>query len=103
MSPERTRTLKNLDCRADIYSLGAVVYARLTGRPPYEARSVKELVAKIRDEPLVLPKESQHSMPDMFEDVVVRMLAKPPDKRYQTPSDLLADLGRTAKDQGLQM
>ncbi len=103
MSPERTRSSKNLDHRADIYSLGAVVYALLTGRPPYEASSLKELVSKIRDEPLVLPKELQPSMPDIFEDAVVRMLAKPPENRYQTPSDLLAELGRIAKDQGLEM
>jgi serine/threonine-protein kinase len=103
MSPERTRTSTDLDCRSDMYSLGAVVYARLTGRPPFEAPSLKELVSKIRDEPLVRPKESQPSMPDIFEDAVVRMLAKSPDDRYQTPSDLLADLGQIGKNQGLEI
>ena len=103
MSPESTQASKGIDCRADIYSLGANVYALLTGRPPFEAATVEELFCKIRDEKLVRPKQFLPSLPDVFDDAVARMLAKRPEDRYQTPGDLVSDLRRIAEDQGLEV
>jgi len=101
MSPERTRSEAEVDGRSDIYSLGATVYALLTGRPPFEADSLPEVVARIRQAEPVSPKKYQLSIPDMFEGVVLRMLAKRPGDRFQTPTDLLKDLERVAKYQGI--
>ena len=101
MPPERTLGSSDVDCRADIYSLGATVYALLTGRPPVEGGSLPELIMKIRDEEPPPPKDFQLSIDDMFEGVVLRMLAKRPEDRYQEPSDLVTELERIAKFQNL--
>ena len=101
MPPERTLGSSDVDCRADIYSLGATVYALLTGRPPVEGGNLPELVMKIRDEEPQRPKDFQLSIDDMFEGVVLRMLAKRPEDRYQEPSDLVIELERIAKFQNL--
>ena len=101
MSPERTRSIGEVDSRSDIYSLGATVYALLTGRPPCEGGSLPETIAKIRTAEPVRPKKYQLSIPDQFEGVVMQMLAKRPEDRYQTAKDLLADLERVAKFQGM--
>jgi serine/threonine protein kinase len=103
MSPERTRNEAEVDGRSDIYSLGATVYALLTGRPPFEGDSLPELIAKIRQAEPEKPKKYQLSIPDMFEGLVLRMLAKRPGDRYQTPVDLLKDLERVAKYQGIDV
>jgi serine/threonine protein kinase len=101
MPPERTLGSSDVDCRADIYSLGATVYALLTGRPPVEGGNLPELIMKIRDEEPQRPKDFQLSIDDMFEGVVLRMLAKRPEDRYQEPSDLVTELERIAKFQNL--
>lgn len=101
MSPERTRDHASVDHRSDLYGLGATAYALLTGRPPFEARSLPQLVSKIRDEAPVPPKKFQLSIPDLLEGVVLKLLAKRPEERYQTPEELLKDLMRVGKYQGI--
>ncbi|MFQ5732912.1 MAG: protein kinase [Planctomycetaceae bacterium] len=101
MSPERTGGMENVDGRSDIYGLGATLYAMLTGRPPLEAGSLPELISRIRYEEPAKPKTFQLSIPDMFQDVVLRMLSKRSEDRFQTPTDLLTDLHRVGKFQGV--
>ena len=102
MSPERTRGDPALvDGRSDIYSLGATLYALLTGRPPFDAGSLPETILQIRQAEPPSPKKYQLAIPDLFEGVVLRMLAKRPQDRYQSPADLLAELERVAQYQGV--
>lgn len=103
MSPERTRSAAEVDTRSDIYSLGATAYALLTGHPPFEAKSLPDLIVKIRSAEVVRPKKFQLSVPDMFEGLVLRMLAKKPEDRFATPAQLINDLERIAKFQGMTM
>jgi serine/threonine-protein kinase len=103
MSPERTRGSSEVDGRSDIYSLGATVYALLTGRPPCEGTTMVETIQKIRQAEPAKPKKFQLSIPDLFEGTVMRMLAKRPDDRFQTPAELLTELNRVAKYQGVSV
>src|SRR5262249_33532415 len=100
MSPERTAGTADVDGRSDIYSLGATIYARLTGRPPCMGASLPETVQKIRQVEPVKPKKYQLSIPDLFEGTVMKMLAKRPEERFQTPAELLGELDKVAKYSG---
>jgi hypothetical protein len=60
-----------------------------------------DLITKIRQAEPVKPKKFQLSVPDLFEGAVLRMLAKRPEDRYQTPTELLAELERIAKYQAI--
>jgi len=98
MSPERTRGSADVDCRSDIYGLGATMYALLTGRPPFESNSLPELTEMVRQAEPVKCREFQPSIDEMFQDrVVMRMLAKDPRDRHQTPAELLRDLVQIGK------
>ena len=97
MSPERTRDQAAVDHRSDMYGLGATLYALLTGRPPFESPSLPDLIRKVRDAEPARPKQFQLSINDKFEDCVLKMIAKRPDDRFQTPAGLLSDLERIGK------
>jgi serine/threonine protein kinase len=97
MSPERTGSDATVDTRSDIYSLGATLYQLATGRPPFVGDSMVELVGKIRKEVPTSPKKYQLAIPDLLEGTIMRMLAKRPEDRPRTPTDLLKDLDRVAK------
>jgi len=97
MAPERTRSDVEVDIRADIYSLGAVFYALLTGKPPFAGKSLIDTIAQIRQADPVPPQRYQEAIPDEIQDVVIRLLAKRPELRLQTPADVARKLEQIAK------
>jgi len=103
MSPERTRGLTELDHRSDLYGLGATLYALLTGRPPFEGASLVEQITKIRQHEPVKPTKYQLSIPAQFQDVVMMLLAKKPEDRYQSATAMLKELERVAKFTGVKV
>ncbi len=103
MSPESTTGKDEVDGRADIYSLGALLYALLAGRPPFEAGTVRDTILKIRKENPVRPKKFQMALPERFEGVVLKMLAKHPDSRHQSATEMLSELEKVAKYSGMQL
>jgi len=103
MSPERTASDADVDGRSDIYSLGATLYALLAGRPPLEDKSPSSLVARIRDQKPKSLKEFHPAIPGPLESLIMRMLAKRPEDRFQTPADLLEELERIGRDHGLNV
>ena len=96
MSPEQARGVRDLDGRSDIYSLGAVAYHVLTGRPPFdEDGSIAVLIAHARD-PVVPPSRLGPGIPDDLERVVLRCLAKDPAARFANADALERALGECA-------
>lgn len=93
MSPEQTgRMNRSLDYRTDFYSLGATFYKMLTGRLVFESRDPLELVhSHIARSPIPADKIDP-SIPKIISDIVMKLLAKTAEERYQTALGLKADL-----------
>jgi serine/threonine-protein kinase len=96
MSPEQATGDRELDERSDIYSLGAVAYNLLTGRPPFnQASGMAVLVAHARD-PVVPPSLIVADIPEDLERVVLRCLAKNAADRFADAASLERALGACA-------
>lgn len=95
MSPEAVRGEK-CDARADIYSLGVVLYELFTGTPPYIANSPYSMMMKLANEPLPPPRQLNPDLPRELEDILLKALAKDPGERYQSASEL-ADVLQNAQ------
>jgi predicted ATPase/serine phosphatase RsbU (regulator of sigma subunit) len=93
MSPEQTgRMNRSLDRRTDLYSLGVTFYELLTGRLPFEASDPLELVhAHIARRPRP-PHELSASVPQIVSEIVLKLMAKGAEDRYQSAGGLKADL-----------
>jgi serine/threonine protein kinase len=96
LSPEQVDPNAFVDHLSDIYSLGAVVYARLTGQPPFKGADPEETIALIREGPLVKPTKLNPSIPVALETTVMKMLARHQEHRHPTAADLLKELERIA-------
>src|SRR5262245_41515752 len=77
------------------------VRAMKTGRPPFSGASLPELIGKIRSAEPEKPKKFQMSIPDLFQGTVMKLLAKAPEQRFQSATELLADLERVGKFAGV--
>lgn len=107
-APEQAAGSDVSDPRSDIYSLGAVTYYMLTGRPPFLRGSVMELMdAHIREQP-VPPSQHNPAVPRDIEDVIHKCLAKDPADRFQDMNELAQSLskceaaGHWSRDQAAQ-
>ncbi|QTD48772.1 AAA family ATPase [Sulfidibacter corallicola] len=94
MSPEQTgRMNRSMDYRSDFYSLGATFYELLTGHPPFRANDPLELVhCHIAMTP-VPPLRHDSEIPRPVSDIVLKLLAKEAEDRYQSAQGLAEDLG----------
>ena len=93
MSPEQATGSLPLDARSDIYSLGAVAYFLLTGRPPFEERTaIEAIIAHARD-PVVPPSQYRADVRADLEGVVLRCLAKNAADRFPDAASLELALG----------
>jgi serine/threonine protein kinase len=88
-APEETLDAGSVDHRASLYTVGAVAYALLTGKPPYAGVSVVAIATQARDGKVVRPTKLAPDTPAPFEAAVLKLLAGRPDERYQIAADLL--------------
>ncbi|MDH3809891.1 MAG: AAA family ATPase, partial [Desulfuromonadales bacterium] len=93
ISPEQTgRMNRSVDYRTDLYSLGVILYELFTGQLPFESSDVLELIHDhIARQPRP-PHEIEPAIPGQVSDIVLRLLAKNAEDRYQTARGLQADL-----------
>jgi pSer/pThr/pTyr-binding forkhead associated (FHA) protein len=101
MAPEQVDPDAYVDRLADIYGLGAMVYARITGRPPFQGASPEETIAKIQEATLVRPRQLQPTVPEALDVAVVKMVDRHQEARYQTAAEVVSDLERIAEEEGV--
>ena len=94
LSPEQVENPKAVDIRSDIYSLGATFYEMLTGQTPYPGKTSYDILRKIFSDPVPDPHSVNPEIPGDIAAVVMKMIAKEPQKRYQTPAQLLEALAK---------
>ncbi|XOV89370.1 MAG: AAA family ATPase [Pseudomonadota bacterium] len=95
MAPEQTGRLnRSVDYRADFYALGATLYELLTGNPPFRADSVLEMIYSHVALMPTAPAEVSPAVPASLSNIVMKLLAKMPEERYQSTFALRADLNR---------
>jgi predicted ATPase/signal transduction histidine kinase len=95
MAPEQTgRTARPVDQRADLYALGATLYHLATGEPPFGSgdalRLIHDHLARVPEPPAA----RSGAVPTPLSEIIMHLLEKEPDHRYQTADGLLHDLGR---------
>jgi len=89
MAPEQAIGLKQLDVRTDVYGLGAILYACLTGRPPFEGILTDVLARVMNDDPPA-PRRVRPDVDPALEAICRKAMAKEPDARY-ADAELLAE------------
>lgn len=88
MSPEQAWNTKAVDIRSDIYSLGCTLYLLMTGLFPFSGRTAMEkVVARTESDPQP-PSRYQPDIPPELDAVIVKMMARNPDRRFQTPAEV---------------
>ncbi|MGN9908954.1 diguanylate cyclase [Phytohabitans sp. LJ34] len=95
LAPELTgRTGRAVDQRADLYALGATLYEMATGRPPFGAGDPLQLVHDHLARVPAPPAELNPGVPEALSEIIMHLLEKEPDNRYQTAEGLVHDLAR---------
>jgi eukaryotic-like serine/threonine-protein kinase len=95
MSPEQASGVPALvTIASDIYGLGAILYALLTGQAPVEAASAHEAMARLLEDPPDPPSKINSAVPRPLDQICLMCLEKDPDRRYPTAKALAADLER---------
>jgi len=93
MSPEQV-VGQSVDGRSDIFSLAVVLYEMLTGKTPFSGDNISAIMYQILNDEPIPPKAFNQSIPDSINYIVLKALAKHPDKRYQNAKDMARDLKR---------
>ena len=97
MSPEQARGDAELDGRTDIYSLGVTLYFAAVGAPPFTGPTSAAVITKHLFERPPPPRAAAPELSEGFNALLLKMLAKKPQARHQTATELLRDIARVAR------
>ncbi len=86
-----------VDSLADLYGVGSLAYAMIVGKPPVSGKTVDEILNQIRTGWIARPSSFYKKVPAAFDGVVMKLLARRQEDRYQTAEALLADLEAIAQ------
>ena len=93
MAPEQAAgDLPRIGRQTDVYALGAILYELLTGRPPFQAMSLDELLREVVSRPPTPPRQIEPTVPPELASACLKCLEKEPKRRYPTAAALAEDL-----------
>jgi serine/threonine protein kinase len=100
ISPEQAKAVKNIDFRADMYSLGATYYHILTGEPPFDADTSVGVIARHISEPVPDPRQLSPQLSDASVKLINKMMGKNPEDRYPDWISAIKDIDKIILTQG---
>jgi len=92
LAPEQALDARTADIRADLYSLGCTFYFLLTGQPPFKGEALTELLLKHQMEQATPLEQCRRDVPAGVSAIVRKLMAKRPDDRFQTPTEVASAL-----------
>ncbi len=95
MPYEQAINAKFADARSDLYALGASLYHMITGQVPFDGQTAMEILEKKDIGAFTAPRLLRPEMPERVEAILLKLLARRPEDRYQTASELIVDLQRS--------
>jgi serine/threonine-protein kinase len=100
MSPEQAQGLNDVvDLRSDVYGLGAVLYEILTAHAPFEGNDPREILRRVANDPPIPPRQMAAGTPPGLEAICLKALAKEPQSRYQSATELGKDVQHWLADE----
>lgn len=94
MSPEQVQGLGNVDYRSDFYGLGATLFHLAASRPPFEGHNLFEVITSHLNAPVPSVRDVDPGISKRFSDLIGRLMAKNPDDRPQTHTEIYEELKR---------
>jgi eukaryotic-like serine/threonine-protein kinase len=96
MSPEQVRNASRVDARSDVWALGVILHELVAGKPPFAGETLGELLVAIREERPAPLRTIRPEVPEAFEALVLKCLARAPEDRFEHVADLATALAPLA-------